>query len=93
LYPQYRSWSQGYQLWEATSRKELEGFRFSAPRNPVQTIIDILKTYFPGRNDSSIVTQLSRYNTIQIAYAIYSLIEETSFDTNPFADKVQTLQE
>jgi hypothetical protein len=73
------------------TQRELEKFTFSAPKNPSQSIIDLFKRYVPGKTDEQVVSRITRENPASIAYAFYSLIEETRQDDNPFENNVQEL--
>ena len=71
----------------------MASFKFSQPVNPAQGIINVLKLYKPGANDASIVGNLAVNDITMVAYAIFSLIEETTASTQPFANSVNALQD
>ncbi len=77
LYPGYRSWVTNYLSYEKTVGAELQGMRYTAPKNPSQSIIDLFKRYIPDNNESAVVSRIQRSSTTSIAYAFYSYIEET----------------
>lgn len=78
-------------LFETTSEREKLGFRFRAPTNPYQSIVNILKTYKPGSNDASIASKLARLRPEDIGAAMQSYEIETEDSNDPFSNKVDQL--
>lgn len=78
-------------LFESTSEKERAGFRFRAPTNPYQSIVNILKGYRPGSNDASVASSLARLRPEDIGAAMQSYEIETQDSNDPFGNKVDQL--
>lgn len=60
-----------------TSESEKKLFTFKQPVNPSQSIITFLKTFKAGVGEATFAAQLGKFDVVDIAYAIYSLIQET----------------